>query len=80
MRASAIPYRKMLAAVMLFITVSVFVLNGPFGLLVLFACTFTGISCALLGLKRTHLMGFLILPTVLYFSGVNMLLLSILGL
>ena len=78
-RAHTIPYRRLLLFAMSFITAMAFLLGGLFGLLVLFTCSFTGISCSLLGIKKTHLMGFLIMPTILYFSGMNIYLLEMMG-
>ncbi len=80
LRASVLPYRGMLVCVMGFITFLVSITTGLMGLMVLFTCFFIGLFSILMGLRRTHLMGFLMLPTILYFSGVNVALLNMLGL
>jgi TctA family transporter len=39
--------------------------------------TFLGLLAISTGVKRTHLMGFLVLPTILYFSGLDPLFVGI---
>jgi putative membrane protein len=57
--------------VMAFLLLAVLVLSGPVGLAAAATGTFTGLLAIRLGVKRSHLMGFLLLPTILYFSGLN---------
>lgn len=75
-----ISYNKITISIILFITVSVAVFTGWIGLLILFTGMSIGLFAILLGLNRTHLMGFLILPTILFFSGMNIYLINFLGL
>ncbi len=49
------------------LTIIVFLLSGLFGLVVLFVSTLTGIYCISLKVKRTHMMGCLLLPTILLY-------------
>ncbi len=62
-------YSAISVAVVIFISSMVSVFSGPMGLLVLFTSTCIGILCERLGVKRTHCMGCLLLPTILFFSG-----------
>ncbi len=64
------PYKLISVLIVACILLFTITLSGVFGIVVLFTCTFLGIFTILLGINRTHLMGFLILPTILYFSGV----------
>ena len=79
-RLDMFPYRTILASIILFIIASVSIFTGTMGIIILFTCFFIGLFSTLLGLNRTHLMGFLIFPTLMYFSGVNIHLLNFLGL
>ena len=62
-------YRKLNVAVLGFMAVLVAALAGPGGLLIASACTLIGLACGRLGVKKMHMMGFLMLPTMLYFAG-----------
>ncbi len=46
-------------------------LSGFIGLLIAMVGTFLGLLAISTGIKRTHLMGFLVFPTILYFAGLN---------
>ena len=60
-------YRIMVTAIMVFIFVMVFLISGLIGLIVLLTATFVGIMPALLNVKRSHNMGSLLIPVILYF-------------
>lgn len=79
LKLDSISYGKVTFLIFLFIISMVFVISGWLGLLVLFTSFFIGSFSILLGLNRTHLMGFLILPTILYYLGMNVILLNFLG-
>ena len=67
----SISYRKLNLSIIIFLLAAVAILTGPLGLLVSLAGTLLGIAAIKLGVKRSHMMGFLILPTILYFSGLE---------
>lgn len=77
---SKLPYRGMCAAVLTFITVLVFLYSGLIGLLVFATATSIGILPAVVQVKRTHAMGVILLPCILFFAGVKESALSMLGL
>jgi len=62
-----INYTKLSWGTLSFLAVIVFLVSGFFGLLVLAVSTFTGIYCISLGVKRTNMMGCLLLPTILIY-------------
>jgi len=70
-RIHSISYRKLNLSIIIFLLAAVAILTGPLGLLVSLAGTLLGIAAIKLGIKRSHMMGFLILPTILYFSGLE---------
>jgi putative membrane protein len=72
-------YRKLCISVLIFILLLIFLITGFFGLLIAFASTSIGLLCAKLEIKRSHCMGCLLIPSILYFSGLNPFVLSILG-
>ncbi|MGQ9788272.1 MAG: tripartite tricarboxylate transporter permease [Candidatus Hadarchaeaceae archaeon] len=75
-----LPYRWLGAAVMAFILGLIFYSTGLTGLLVLIVATSIGLLPALVKVKRTHSMGALMLPCMLFFSGVKDGALTALGL
>jgi len=75
-----LPYRKMCAAVMVSIAGLSLYYAGPIGLLVLGTATAIGILPAAVGVRRTHGMGCIILPCILYFAGLKGWVLAALGL
>ncbi len=77
-RISGISYPKMMCSVLFLLVVMVAVLSGPIGLLISLGGMFTGLLAIFTGVRRTHLMGFLLLPTILYFSHAGPVLLTIL--
>ena len=62
-------YRKMTYLVIAFLVVFNFVMAGWLGLLVLFTSTCIGLLAPLVGVKRTFGMGVLMVPTILFYSG-----------
>ena len=66
-----INYRKLCVASFVFILSMVYVFTGWFGLLLALLCTVVGILPIIAGISRTHLMGVLLLPTILLFLGVG---------
>ena len=62
-------YRKLNVAVLALMAVLLAALAGPGGILIASACTLIGLACGRLGVKKMHMMGFLMLPTMIYFAG-----------
>lgn len=60
-------YKLIISFVMLFVTTLVFILSGWIGLLILVTSTAIGLIAPLTGVQRSHAMGCLILPVILYF-------------
>ncbi len=75
-----ISYKNLNITVLLIIIALLLLFSGTYGLLIALICTVIGISCASMGIKRMYLMGFLMLPTILYFSGTAPFLLFFMGL
>jgi putative membrane protein len=63
-------YGKFSLGVLLFLTVLILLLTGPVGLLIAGTGTAIGVAAPLAGIKRSHGMAVLIIPTILYFLGV----------
>jgi putative membrane protein len=70
-RMHSVSYRKLNLSIIIFLLAAVAILTGLLGLLVCLAGTLLGVAAIKLGVKRSHMMGFLILPTILYFSGLE---------
>ena len=70
-KAYTINYTKLNTLTLLLISLLVFLFTGFIGLFIMLIGTLLGIFTILSGIKRTHLMGFLLVPTILYFSGLN---------
>ena len=64
-------YGKLNACVVIFIYAMALLFTGVAGMIILTLCTIIGLSCHMAGVKKMYLMGFLMLPTILYFSGIN---------
>jgi len=73
-------YRKLNAAVLLTLLSLVIAFSGIYGMIIAAVCTMLGLACTRMGVKRMYLMGFLMIPTMLHFSGMSMPLLLLLGL
>jgi putative membrane protein len=66
---SGMEYKKVNVVVLASLAVMIPILSGPAGAAVAALMTILGLSCAFLDVKRMYLMGFLMLPTILFFSG-----------
>jgi putative membrane protein len=64
-------YTKTMIITACVLSVMIVALSGPLGVMISVTGTFLGLLAVSTGIKRTNLMGFLILPTILYFSGFN---------
>jgi putative membrane protein len=76
---SKLNYKYLSLFGMTFLLVMIFILTGVYGLLIAFTSTSIGLLCAFLNIRRSHCMGCLLIPSVLFFSGLNGVVLSILG-
>lgn len=74
-----LPYREMCFAVVLSVIGFSIYYAGMMGLLILGTATAVGLLPPALGVKRTHCMGCIILPCILYFAGLKGTLLAFLG-
>jgi putative membrane protein len=72
-------YKYLSIFVISFVLVMIFLLSGVYGLLIAFTSTSIGLLCAFLDIRRSHCMGVLLIPSILFFSGLNGIVLSILG-
>lgn len=61
------PYRLLVQGVLVFLVVLLFLLSGVLGLAIAAVATAIGLLPPLLGVRRVHLMGSLILPVILFF-------------
>jgi putative membrane protein len=75
-----LPYRKMCIAVLILVSGLVLFYSGPAGMLVFLTATAIGILPAAVQVKRTHAMGVILLPCILFFAGVKENILSVIGL
>ncbi|NCN51750.1 hypothetical protein GW931_01945 [archaeon] len=66
-----INYSKISYFTLILLGIVVFLVSGFWGLLVLVVSTLTGIYCISLNIKRTNMMGSLIIPTILFYLGIN---------
>lgn len=53
--------------ILLFLTTIVTIISGPLGLFVFLTSTILGLACISYGIKRSFLMGCLLIPTILYY-------------
>jgi len=60
-------YKKLSYIIIILLTLLTLYFSGIYGLLILITSTFLGLTTILLNIRRTHLMGALILPTILYY-------------
>lgn len=72
-------YRKISISIIILMTSMVFLFSGLAGLLVLFSSVAVGLICSYLGVRRSHCMGVLLIPSILFFSNLNPIVISILG-
>lgn len=78
-KVEGINYRKTNMFIMASLAVLVFVFSGPIGLLILAIGTSIGLLTNLMKIRKSQMMGFFLLPTILYFTGLNPLLAVVLG-
>ena len=69
-RVEKVDYRSISSYIMVFLLILCLIMAGPVGLYVSAVATMIGLIPPLIGINRVHLMGFLIMPTILYFMGV----------
>jgi putative membrane protein len=62
-----INYAKLSIATLIFLIIIVFVISGFFGLFILILSTLTGIYCINLKVKRTLMMGCLLIPVIVWY-------------
>lgn len=62
-----IKYNKICLSIIFLIFILVFLISGIFGILILFTSTSIGLLTISLGINRSHMMGCLLLPTILFF-------------
>ncbi|RLI94337.1 MAG: hypothetical protein DRO94_03125 [Candidatus Altiarchaeales archaeon] len=65
-----INYRILSGVSMAIILILVYIFTGIFGMFILFVSTSIGLLPIMTKISRTHLMGVLLLPTILYFIGI----------
>lgn len=70
-RMKKMNYSKIMTATLAGLVFMVLVFSGPLGLFISITGMFLGLFTISVGVRRTHLMGFLLLPTILYFSGLS---------
>jgi putative membrane protein len=63
-----INYSSLSIAVLIFLAIITIIFSGFFGLLVLIASTLVGVYCNGLPVKKTHMMGCLLIPTIIYYG------------
>ncbi|MEM2192712.1 MAG: hypothetical protein QXG38_03755, partial [Candidatus Hadarchaeales archaeon] len=71
---------KLCISILILLMVIVLVISGPWGLVVFGVSTAVGLLPPLVGVKRTHAMGCILLPCILYFAGLKETILSTMGL
>jgi putative membrane protein len=62
-----VDYKKLCIWIISFITIMVVYFSGVVGLMILITSTFVGMIPSLVGVKRSHAMGCLLLPVILFF-------------
>jgi putative membrane protein len=78
--ANKFPYKKMVSTVIIFLVFMIFFLSGPIGMLIAGVAICMGLIPPMIGLSRVHLMGVLMFPIILYFLGLDTVILQFLGL
>jgi putative membrane protein len=66
-RLTNLDYPKFSRYVLYFLTVFIFVMTGLQGILIAATATAIGLAAAITGVKRSHCMAVLVVPTILYF-------------
>ncbi len=65
-----IDYQRLCTSVFVFLLATVFAFSGLYGLVVACVALAIGLIPNLVGIRRSHAMGCLILPTILFFAGI----------
>jgi len=65
-----IDYRLIVKSVLIFLFVLIYVFSGFYGIYITLVASAIGMYANLVNVRRTHLMGVLILPNILFFAGV----------
>lgn len=73
-----IEYSKLSKGIIAFLIMMIIVLSGPIGLFIALISTAIGVIPPLYGVKRVHLMGCIIFPIILFFTGLDMILIEFL--
>lgn len=66
-KISEINYTKVSLGILAFLSAIVLTISGFLGLIVLIVSTLTGIYCINLGVRRTNMMGCLLIPTIIFY-------------
>jgi len=69
-KINKINYFLLSIATLIFLVIIVLIFSGFLGLLILVASTLVGIYCNSLPVKKTHMMGCLLIPTIIYYTGI----------
>ena len=67
-KISHLNYNKLSIFILLFLSAVVLFFSGFLGFLIFITATFTGLIAILIGVRRTNLMGSLMLPTILFYA------------
>lgn len=78
-RIKGVDYKKLNLYIMGGLVLMVLVFSGWIGFFISVLGACMGLMTILLGVRRSHMMGFLIFPTILYFSGIGILLGAFMG-
>lgn len=66
-KISSINYSKLSIATLTILAFIILLVSKPFGLFVFIISTLTGIYCISLGVRRTNMMGCLLIPTIIFY-------------
>ena len=78
-RIRSVNYRALNLGVIAVLIALTAILTGPVGMLILATGTFIGLLAVASGVRRSQLMGYLLLPTMLYFSGISPTIMLMMG-
>lgn len=73
-------YKKLSLGIIAFLSLMTVFSTGPTGLLVLIISASIGVLCAKLNVRRSNCMGVLLIPSIIFFLGLNPFVLSLLNL
>ncbi len=69
-KINKINYSFLSVGTLIFLTILVSIFSGVMGMLILISSTLVGIYCNSLPVKKTHMMGCLLIPTIIYYASV----------